>query len=605
MLFKNNMRPAYATASDSGFAQNNSSRKSRFAVFSEGDSGDFGSFEESQSSRQRPTRTSSPRPQKPKGQKPAFDLSALPWKYIAIGAVAVVAVVVVIALFMGIILLAPSKHVKVEDNAYFVYSDTNGEYHVVSNGKTINHVFEGEVTITPAKDNSFAYVCDNLSGESGSGVRVYILKGNKLKDIEVKADELIAMADFEPGIVYKKNSRFHYYSSNDHTPITSEPSADDFAISSDGSTVIFTVDSSKNPGYTELKYFQNGGSETIGPDNFIPVDISGDGKYVYGINEDSGRLFFLTVKKSKAEIASITSDSHGVFGEITGMNADGDEIVFYTESEKGVVSFLYRVGDDSPTQIADGLFTPINADKEIACPDTFVNSYFVCEKDITTEDDVTTNATLTYFYDKNDGAIKLAETKGQFSPDCKYFYYVNEDSNLVRISLDSKNFEDSAKAVLNDVTDFAVISKGDVYVMLNDVNVGIIYHWDASTAKRTVITYDAKLGSMQLCANSVYFTEEIEGETKIYVSSEGAAKTEASFKNAALTTTPTMKMGVGQKGYAYFTDDNGNTMLFYTANGEKFSVVSSSCVISDAASNTPITPPSNSNNNDNNDEEEE
>ncbi len=593
MLFNNNMRPAYATASSSGYAKGDASKENRFAFFSEADSDDFGDFNASQTQARGSASAGSKKAQQaPKQKKPKqskknfnFSLSNLPLKQILIGVGALAAVILLIILMVAIF-SAPQKQIKLEDNAYFVYSDTEGMYHVVSNGKELKHEFEGAVTVTPSKDHSFAYVFEDLSAsESGSGQRIYILKGTKLKDIEVKADSIVALSDFEPGIIYKKNSRYHYYSSDDHTPITSDASAEHFAISDDGSTVIYTIDSSKEPGSTDLKYFKNGGSETIGPRNFVPVELSSDGKYVYGINEVSGTLYYLTVKKGEAEIKPVTNASNGIFGDITGMNVDGDEIVFYTESEKGITSFLYRVGDDAPVQIAEGLFTPINADKSIVCPDTFVNSYFICEKDITDEDGVTTSATLTYFYDRSDGARKLANATGQFSPDCKYFYYVNEDSNLVRISLDSKDFQDSEKPVISDVVDFAVVAKGDVYVMINDVMFGMIYHWDASTAKRTIISSDAKLGSMQLAANSIYFTEEINDEVKVYVSTEGSSKTEANFKNAALTGTPEMKMGSGEKGYAYFTDENGNTMLFYSANGEKFSLVSKSCVIDG------ITPP--------------
>ncbi len=580
MLFKNNMRPAYATASDGGFSQNKSSKKeNRFAVFSEEDSGDFGSFNESQS-HQTKARTSTPRQTKVKSSKSSsFSLAALPWKPILIGAAAVVALILLIVLAVAVI-SAPQKQIKMEDNAFFVYSDSDGKYHVVSNGKTIKHDFVGEVTLVPAEDNSFAYVREKLTGDAGTGERVYILEGTKLKDIEVKADQIVAFAEFEPGIIYKKNSRFYHYHSGGNPPISNDPSADNFMISSDGSIVVFTIESKREPGTTELRYFKNGGAETIGPKNFIPVSVSKNGKYVYGINEANSTLYYIEVKKDKDKnkTSAITTASHGAFNQITGMNVDGDEIVFYTDTEKGIVSYLYRTGDDGPTPIAEGLFTPINADKQIACPDTFVNSYFICEKDLVDESGATTNATLTYFYDK-DGARKLAEATGQFSPDCKYFYYVDEYGDLVRVPLDSKDFEDSTEEVLANVTDFAVVAKGDVYVMINDVNVGILFYWDASTKRTPNITYDAKLGSMELCGNSVYFTEEIDGETKIYVSTEGSAKVEASFKSAALTSTPKMVMGAGEKGYAYFTDENNNTMLFYTSNGEKFSLVANSCVV--------------------------
>lgn len=588
MLYNKTMRPAYAGAGSNSFSTADGSKINQHVAFAEGHSAsdDFGSFGGSQKPPRTQQRTTPP-PRQPK-RAPQRNSSGISLKPILIAVAAVIAIVLLIMMIVAIF-SAPKKEIKLDDNAYFVYTDDSGKNYVVANGKVLKHTFEGEVKLVTAKDSSFAYVFEQItsSDTEDAGTKIYILKGNSLKDTKAKADEILVLAEYEPGIIYKKNSRAYYYSSSDHSPITTNASAANFDISGDGSTVIYTVDSTREVGYTELMYFCNGGAEKIGPLGFLPVGISNNGRYVYGINESSGILYYLDVRKGgeKVDRATITQASDGIFSEITGMNVDGNEIIFCTETaEKGIVSYFYKVGSSAPTLISEGYFTPINADRDVVCPDTFVNSYFKCNKNVTALDGGSQNVTMTYFFDKSEGARPMASTTGQFSPDNKYFYYINEDNNLVRVPLNSRDFAKDTEKVMADVTDFAVVEKGDVYIMIPDGKYGMIFFWDASTAKRTVITYDANLNSMELSVNSVYFSETVADETVVYVSTSGSSKEKASFKSASLTETPKMQMGAGEKGYAYFTDANGTTKLYYTANGEKFSLVASGCTISGVTS---------------------
>ncbi len=589
MLFKGNMRPAYATAGSNGFASNDRSKVNGSAMFSEGHSAsdDFGSFNGGASSApKKSTQRTAPPPRRPKKNPINFNFNLDFFRdnmktVIIVAAVALAALVILIV--AGVLIFAgPKNGIPLDDNAYFVYTDNDGRSYVVSNGKVLKQEFTGEVSIEVSSDNSFAYVFEEVNDENGSGIKMYILNGSKLKSIESKADEIIALADYEPGIIYKKNSRFHYFSAKDNSPITSDPSADDFIISGDGETVVYTVDSSKEPGRSELKYFCDGGSQTVGPYDFVPVKLSTEGEYVYGISEANGTLHYLEIKKDGEEWErfAITSSKNGYFGDITGMNQDGDEIIFYTLTEKGTVSYIYKIEKEAaPVQIAEGIFTPVYSNNGIICPKSFLGTYFTCKKDLLNSEGISVPVTMTYLLDKTDGARKIADTTGQFCPEGKYFYYIDEDNNLLRVALNSNDFEEDAKSVMNDVTDFAVIEKGDVYAMLPDGDFGMIYFWDASTAKRTVITHDATPDSMELSANSIYFSENIADEITIYVSTSGSTKKEASFNQSALSGTPTISMGVGEKGYAYFTDENGTTKLYYTSNGEKFSLVASGCVI--------------------------
>ena len=86
-----------------------------------------------------------------------------------------------------------------------------------------------------------------------------------------------------------------------------------------------------------------------------------------------------------------------------------------------------------------------------------------------------------------------------------------------------------------------------------------------------------------VCANTIYFSEGVieDGDeaTAIFMSTDGGAKVPAEFKSVELTKSPTIVMGVGKNGYAYVTDDNDVTMLFYTSGGKKFNLITDNCTL--------------------------
>lgn len=581
MLYNHNLRPAYATAGGESSAKSDRSKIKDFFTRSEAD--DASKLGGQRANPTRPAGAPNQQPHQQPRRRPTRPAAKNDlWKYIAMGAAAVVAIVLLIVIIVAIV-SAPQKNLKREDNVYFSYVDSDGKYRVVSNGDTLKQVFEGEVEVIPAADASFAYVIEEIAGEEDAGYNMYVLNGRNLKSIEATADKIIDLAEYEPGIVYKENGRFYYYSSDDHSPITSDDSADNFMISGNADAVVYTMDSAKESEQVELRYFCNGGSLKIGPYNFVPSAISNDGKYVYGIFRNV--LCYLEVEDHGEEFNQevITNNTYGEIVGITGMNVKGNEIIFAAQpaNKDNPISYMYKIGSSEPTQIAEGVFTPVFANKTFVCPETFINSYFECKKNIVDEEGDETAETTTYFLDKDNGARKLANTTGTFSLDQKYFYYINEeDKNLVRVPLGSKDFAKDTDVVFSDASDFAIIENGDLYVMVEDVDVGFIYFIDSSSKKKTRISHQADLESMQVCANSVYFSEtNDEDVTTIYVSTEGSAKEKAEFKASTPASTPIIEMGARKRGYAYFVDENGNTKLFYTSNGKKFNLLSDACSI--------------------------
>ena len=588
MLKNSSMRPAYATVGSQ--ANNGKATGSEYIAFSAGQvEDDFNSFggtsAKSGASAQRP------RPQQKKARpsntprRRNNPFSNLEPKVILIGVAALVAVILLICLLVAVF-SSPNKSIEKEDNVYKVYMTADGaSYGILSNGKKIDHVFDGEIELYPAKDNSFAYVFENAITEDGNDVtRMYILDGKDLDLVQADADKVIAWADYEPGIVFKEGDVVQFYSEDAFEDISSDSSASNFIVSGDASTVVYTELSGRNRDTTTVKYFRNAGFNDIGEtEGLIPTAISNDGTYVY-VYDETNALYYIEVSKRGAsfEQKPIVESTSYTYSSVNALNADGTEVVFsYVHTNGKMVSWIYQVGDKKPVGIGEGVFKYLPSDNKTVCPASLIDAYFTAEKTVTDEEGNTSKVTSTYFYDGK-SARKLADELGQFSPDGKYFYYIDkETADFVRVPLGSKNFEEDAKTVAKAIDSFVLTEKGDLYTYSKPTSStgGKIVFRKASDSTSKSVSSRPDSASMFLCGSTIYFSETTNGEIKIYSSTDGATKEEVTFKKVLFETPLTIEMGAGEKGYAYFVDSNGDTKLLYTSNGKTFDIVLDACFV--------------------------
>ncbi len=582
MLKNNAMRPAFASVG-TGNSSSNGTQTRNFVTFSASEDDDFNAFGDTSPKKQ-------PTPQRPKQQapkqpahKPQRRRQSIDPKMLLIGAAVIVAIILVVALFVAVF-SSPGKDITREDNAYMVYTDIDGLYHVMANGKELKETFEGELTLVPAKDNSFAYIFEEIVTEEGNTVTLmYILEGKKLSLVEAEADSIKAYADYKPGIIFKADGIFQLYSENSFEDISSDPKAANFLISGDATTVVYTETAGRNGDETQIKYFRNSGFNDIGnTEGLIPTEISSDGKYVYASTEQNA-LYYIEVTKNgtKFEEKTIIAPNSASFAGITDMNADGTEILFNYDFDGNLACFIYRIGDKKEGKVGVGKFVYAPSERDVVAPATFVGSYLTATATTTDEDGKTRTVNSTYFYDGSKGARKIADALGQFSPDGKYFYYIDStNSDLVRVKLSSKDFAADSKVITKAVDSFVITEKGDLYQYSKPTSSSggkITFKKAADTTSRGIST-KATAGSMFICGNTIYFAESANDEIKIYTSKNGANKEEVTFKGLAFGSVITGNLS-GSCGYAYFVDVDGNTVLLYTENGEDFDVVSKSCII--------------------------
>lgn len=555
MFLKNDMRPAMAGAApcNAGNADRQK-QKDAFAFAGAGEAEDFNSFHQHAGREDIHRSRTGRRPQQPKG----------PNKKMIIIIAAAAVVVLLLALIIGV-MLTRDKHITYEDNAYLAYADDTGNYHVTVNGKVLDFEFEGEVNVTPAADLSFAYVTD----ETADGINIYLLEGDKLTSISYSAvSEALSFASLKPGVIYRNDNKYYVYSER----YGEEYFAKDVLsclISGDASTVVYTKADKKNAAETDLYLYQDSSNNMIAS-NCTPVALSNYGDYLYATSLDADgntNLYMISTKKlDKVAVPNSTG-----FTGFAGLNVKGNEALFYTVSAASgkTSTCLFRVKQGETLVLANSLLTQNSVDPSIAVYDSFADTYF---SGITTNEEGNV-AYPTYHLSKKFECTKIASYSGKFSADGNYFYYINNDSELRQMDLSDGNR--TSKMLFEDVVDFAITEKGNVYVLNSDDE---LRFYKLSTNKRTVIYQETSAISFYQYANKVYFAGADDADVSVYISEEGSEKSIAKFGSTQISNVPSFTNTNSKRSYAYYYDsDNGALMLFYTANGKSFKLITQDC----------------------------
>ena len=588
MLFNNRMRPAVATAGAS--ADSAAQRKNRLdtmTLYANSEADDFGAFTTDRTQERAPRRERSTPPPKKTEKKG----SARTWIIVIAAVVAVVLIGIVIAA----VALNSSDDITYTNNTYIAYIQDNGQYCVSVNGNVLDQEFPGETRVIPSLDRSFAYVECNAT----DGYQIYLLEGKKLTALtkeESAVTEVIAYADGAPAVLYEEDGKIWFYN-EDYGRKPMHNDADNFLLSSDGQSVIYTRPVPGDGTVTRTYLYRDGsGSSIDGLKNFVPVQLSPDGTYLYGFGDtatQSGKLYCVTTEDGEK-----TPVCEANFGGITAINVAGDEIVYYTVADAKVSSFIYshKKGNFEIAK-SKGIFVPAG-DPSVARYGTFADSYLqstsVLESILDTD---TAIPNYTFYINKKFESKQIASAAGQFSPDGRYFYYVNAKSKFL-YQVDLNHLEDEPQKIYNDgiVVDFAVTQKGNLYILDKE---NYLYFRNPSNKRNETISVEATEISMYAYANQLFFVEQ-EDDTGVYVTKEGSEAEIAKFGDAELEALPLFNTGDSKNTFAYFYGETGCS-LFYTGNGKKFKRISSECetvVTDDLLSLIPDKKPSSSDDDD-------
>ena len=605
MLFKNNLTPAYATAGYQASKSESSSKKDGVS-FATAD-GDFESYASNSNggAKKKAPQNSAPQKGAPQKNGRKKQKASINFKPIIFAIIAVIAVVIVIAIIVAIA-NAPGSNMKKSDAVYTSFQDANGSWRIAVDGEVLEDiVFTNEIELEVASNNTFAYIIETLET---SYQRIHILEGDELVTSKRDAKEILEKSLLTPCVIYRNtdvaDTVYCFKGEKDETPITPNVNADNFVIVPDGSAVYYTIPAADGTGIV-LQRFKNAVPNDVAP-NFIPIATSADGEYVYVTSaSEQGFAYFDMSNEEEPSFLQVKGINDKIYSNdtvkgITAINVDGDQVVLATTKGDGnITSYFYEAGDETATAIGTGLFTSCHFDSGVLFEDTLLDSYFTVdnsyapnsdennennENNENEEENATDASTITTCYlNSKKECVTVATTQGSFSPDGKYFYYIDPISmGLKRVSLSSKTFDKHENMPPNvKIVNFFVTEKGDLYVLTNETenskeDVLSLYFIDGSTTPNPQpLSAKVDVDSVSLAVNTLYYTESATDEatgnvaTVVYSSTNGSNPATAEFENYNPTIAPKLDMGAGKQGYATFSTPEGDK-LFYTSDGKSF-----------------------------------
>lgn len=551
MFYKNNYRPAFAVAGATSSASNRTPSNGVMFNSADNETEDFNSFSSSQKRTESTKKAPKPR------RNNTFEINR---KALLVGAAVVLAFLLIV---IGLVSVANNSgsDLKAKNNTFASY-ELDGKFYVAMNGEIVGAGFENEIELTPATDNSFAYVVE----DTADGYNIYILERKELTQIvPTPVSEVVAMADLEPGIIYKNGNAVYFYADDNEDRITKDPSAGNFVISSDASAVAYTLAKEENVNEFKLYLYTDGISESYAS-NMYPVAVSKGGEYIYayGISSEDyvSKKLYLINPKVNDKINIVTG-----FAAITYMNVEGDEIIYCTGSlESGFQSYIYNVKKATSYKIGAGVCAPLVADPSVVRLATLKN--MIAENTLSL---VEGSVSATYSVNNKYESSKISQYNGTLNSDGDIFYFINNEGSLCYIDLSDKNR--TIEKAAEGATSFIVTEKDNIYYLDDDDR---LMFYKASTGKKRRIADDVVSMSMNKYSNILYF--EVAEDTKAYTTEEGANKEIAEFARAEIQSTPEF-VNVGQKRtFVYIVNPDTELYdLYYTSSGKTFKLVASDC----------------------------
>lgn len=569
MFFKNDLRPALASASNANFSSGRS-KKNNSITMRAAETDDFNSFS-STTGRYRPQH----QPRRPKKNTTTIEING---RSLIIAIASLLAAVVLIVL-VAMVITSASKNITFKDNSFISYQDVDGNYRIAKNGKLLNESFANEIELIPAADNSFAYVLVTAD----EGYDLYVIEKNELTPMcQGISSKPLAYAEFEPGAIYIQRGRTTYYFDGVETVLTgSEEPAKDVVISPDGKAVAYSCASKTNESTTSLYLYnvKNTVPEQIssGKDSMVPVSISDNGKYViaYSLNSTDKitKELYVFFDSHKYRIAGTV----GSFEQILYANADATEIVFTTSTgtDDNSHSYIYNCKEtgerkkNTAHDIGVGKCMPQVSDPEIVRLDSLKKNYFQ-----------NLDKKSTFYVNKKYETNSISSFLGKFDSKSEHFYFINEQKSMLCKMKVQNGKADPAKLVAYDVEEFFVTQKGNLYYIDS-------YHdlsfYKISQEKPIRITGDVINVKFYNYANRLYF-EQVDSldVSSVYATSEGSDPEAVKFGKTEVKILPEFTHPHSQKSYAYYENaETGNKVLFYSSNGRTFKQITDGAIFED------------------------
>ena len=572
MFQKHGFEPAFAgVTQEDKYAKVSNSKRYESVSFNSSETDDFNSFSSGDSPRQ-PKNSS--RPPKNKRKK-TVTLEVKGSTVFKLVAIIVAAVLLVVLGVFAVISMSKPKDIRYEENSFAAFQAIDGSYRVSMNGKIIKDVFESEVELTVAKDNSFAYVC----AIENDAKNVYILDNEKLTIFCEGAKDILKYSELVPGVIYSKERivqdggvRISVQYLYDRATTTLSKSGyelpENFVISPDGTAVAYTIKNKNDSSIDDLYVYTMDQSfakaVSTGTISTVPVSIAngGDDLLAYMVDGVTKYLYHITDIENSIKRYRI-NDLNGSFNAVTATNSTGTETVFTTNTGTEYHSYIYdfdMLNTDTNTAVyfGKGYSVPQITDSNIVYNATFKKSYF---QNLTSK--------VTFYVNNKYDPDAIAASLGQFSPDMKYFYCINETTNVL-IQYDLA--KDVSEPIYNEASDFVITQKGNIYFVTGD---GVLHFKKLSQRRADAISENVTSFYFYEDSNELYFERIASVEAmEVLRTTEGSNPEMVKFGKTEITELPIITNTNSKKSYAYiYNKETDNYLLYYTSTGSSFKLV--------------------------------
>ena len=190
-------------------------------------------------------------------------------------------------------------------------------------------------------------------------------------------DGVLALATLKPGFVAKEPNDFRLYTEDgDERIVKRDASPDNFMISADASTVVYTAIPTASDASAERRMYIYQDESAVPIKGSMPVGVSNYGDYVYATRSKDGVTDLYVITTKDAEPYQIEKSTG--FVKIVATNVKGNEVVFLTSDGTATSTQLYsfkKKGAGTTYTLGARSMAPVAADPEIAICESFAETY--------------------------------------------------------------------------------------------------------------------------------------------------------------------------------------------------------------------------------------
>lgn len=338
-----------------------------------------------------------------------------------------------------------------------VFSDeTSKKTYIAADGKLLSDTVDGELTGTPVHScdgKTTAFLTYTKKGDS-SYYTLYAVKNRKLIRITNNVSSSFKLSLQGNAVCFTdREGSLRLNSISEQAGSVIAESADEYCISPDGKTVIFSSYDESGLSYS-LRCYRRG-SVTEAGTGLIPAGVDNNAENIYACDMDFKTLYSVSSDGKKKNKISELAGTNIMF------NSDCSQIIFTSDSGtyicfSGSVRKLVSPAADASPVFPDGCEPIITNEKKgikIYPADSFTDMYYFSPS----------QKTLSYV-NSNCARIDISNEaeSAVASSDLKYIYFTDTAKSLYMI----KNKKDP-KCIKNEVYDFEISNNGKYYVFTN------------------------------------------------------------------------------------------------------------------------------------------